>query len=456
MKWAIALFAVVLLLSTGHAIAQQPDADNALTLNQLLEQVRSGRESERRLNALREAEFLEKKERQQEILAAAKFALAAEKNRSKSLELTFEQNERHIGDLEKRLAARVGNLGDLSGIARLLAGEVAADIENSLISAQFPGRAQSLRQLADSRTLPTIKQLRGLWYSLQQEMTESGNVARFEAPILQKDGRQVVQNVVRIGAFNAISGGRYLTYLPGVGRLAELGRQPRSEYVDLLPDFESAKDGIMPIAIDPSRGALLSLLIQKPSLWERISQGGVIAYVIIAIAVLGFGISTERGTYLFLVDRRVKAQLSSDKALLNNPLGHVIAAFEANREAELDTIELKLDEAVLRGIPKLERGLPTIRVLAAVAPLLGLLGTVAGMIETFQSITLFGTGDPKIMAGGISQALVTTVLGLMTAIPLVLAHSAVRARSNRLIQVLEEQSAGIIATRAERGRGKDV
>jgi biopolymer transport protein ExbB len=145
-------------------------------------------------------------------------------------------------------------------------------------------------------------------------------------------------------------------------------------------------------------------------------------------------------------------QLGSDIPDTANPLGRVLAVYHQNRGIDTETLELKLDEAILKDTPALQRGLVTIRVLAVIAPMLGLLGTVTGLIETFQSITLFGTGDPRLMAGGISQALVTTVLGLGAAIPLILMHSALNTRSKRLLAVLEEQSAGLIARHAERER----
>jgi biopolymer transport protein ExbB len=85
-----------------------------------------------------------------------------------------------------------------------------------------------------------------------------------------------------------------------------------------------------------------------------------------------------------------------------------------------------------------------------VAPLMGLLGTVTGMIQTFQVITLYGAGDPKMMAGGISQALITTVLGLVVAIPMVLIHTLVGGQSRKIINIINSQSAGIVAQHSER------
>ena len=204
------------------------------------------------------------------------------------------------------------------------------------------------------------------------------------------------------------------------------------------------------MAIDPSRGAILGLLIQAPSLIERVQQGGLVGYIIILLGLLGALISIERLVTLTDSSRKIRAQLKSETAHEGNALGRVIRVYEENRTADTEALELKLDEAVLREAPVLERWQGWIKVLAAVAPLLGLLGTVVGMIRTFQAITLFGTGDPRLMAGGISQALITTVLGLVVAIPLVLLHSLVSGRSRELVEILEEQSAGIIARHVDR------
>jgi len=125
---------------------------------------------------------------------------------------------------------------------------------------------------------------------------------------------------------------------------------------------------------------------------------------------------------------------------------HSVAGIDLHND---ELLQLKLDEAVLAEIPALERGNSLIKLLAAIAPLLGLLGTVTGMILTFQAISLFGSGDPKLMAGGISQALVTTVLGLVVAIPLLFSHSVIAYLSRSMIQRLDEQCAGVLARSAE-------
>jgi biopolymer transport protein ExbB len=139
----------------------------------------------------------------------------------------------------------------------------------------------------------------------------------------------------------------------------------------------------------------------------------------------------------------------------DNPLGRVLTVYQQNRGVDPETLELKLDEVVMRESSQIERFLWLVKTVSVVAPLMGLLGTVTGMIQTFQAITLFGAGDPKMMAGGISEALVTTMLGLITAIPLVLLHATLANSARRINDILEEQSTGFVAIESEGQHGTD-
>jgi biopolymer transport protein ExbB len=260
-----------------------------------------------------------------------------------------------------------------------------------------------------------------------------------------------MREVTRISIFNAISNGNYLRFFADTQQLGELPRQPGGAYTEPAEELETTESGFVLTWVDPSQGILLQAFSQSPNLEERIEQGRVVGYVILGILGVGLLLSLERFGYLYWIGFRMGRQLKRPEEPGRNPLGRIIDTFRrySDEKTDLETLELKLDEAIMKEIPPFERGLSTIKILAAVAPLLGLLGTVTGMIETFQSITLFGTGDPKLMAGGISQALVTTVLGLVAAIPLVLLHSLLQGKSERQIQLLEEQSAGLVAQYAE-------
>ena len=260
--------------------------------------------------------------------------------------------------------------------------------------------------------------------------------------------------MVRVGVFNALSNGSFLDWDPSKSdeNLIELARQPSDRFQSMAAGLQNAPAGEpADMAVDFSRGQILRAVVQSKSPIERVQEdGGPVGYVIIGVGILGLLLCLWKAIVLYSTGAKISRQLKTESANKSNPLGRVMSIYTDNPEADIETLELKLDEAILRETAPLESGLSFIKVLYVVAPLLGLLGTVVGMIATFQMITLFGTGDPRMMAGGISTALVTTVLGLVVAIPLTLFHSFLQGKSKSLIQVLEEQAAGIVARVAER------
>lgn len=422
-----------------------------LDLDQLLREVKQSQSAEGKINRDREAKFVAAKEQQTRLLAEAKAELAQQESASQTLKLTFESNEAELTELEAILKEKSGVLGEIFGVVRQAAGDLKAELENSMISSQFKGRGAPLEDLAGNRQLPTIEKLEALWYTLQQEMTESGKVVKFPAQVMSAAGEARDTNVVRIGPFNALADGLYLRYVPETGQLMDLARQPDSTYLNLAEDAANAEAGTIDLGIDPTRGAMLNLLVQTPGFLERIEQGGVIGYFILAIGLVGLIIVIHRLIALVATDKSVREQLDNPADCRpDNPLGRVLAVANNHKYSDLESLEYQLDEAILRETPELERGQSIIKLLAAIAPLLGLLGTVTGMIATFQSISLFGTGDPKLMASGISQALVTTMLGLIVAIPLLFMHSLVTTRSRALVQIIDEQSAGLISRAQEK------
>ncbi|MFQ5779306.1 MAG: MotA/TolQ/ExbB proton channel family protein [Nitrospiria bacterium] len=451
MKKGLYLLLSILLFCTAGGHAAEPEPPNSL--DELLKQVQRGRSLERDANADREARFLSERDQQARLLREAKGALAAAEERSRTLKKRFDINEKRLSALETRLKKASGSLGELFGVVREHAREAEGVFDSSLVSTQRSGRRVFAGLLAKRKRLPTIEEMERLWFLLQEEMTESGKVVRFPASVVTAEGTEAAREVTRVGLFNAVSGGKFLRYLPETGRLVELSRQPGVRFREMALALEKATGGVVPMAVDPSRGAILSLLVKSPDTLERLQQGGMIGYFIIAIGSIALLIVCERFTYLTIVGRRILRQMKDDLPKLNNALGRILHVYTEDPDQDIETLGHRLDEATLKEIPKLERGLTTIAILAAVAPLLGLLGTVTGMIETFQSITLFGAGDPKLMSGGISQALVTTELGLVVAIPIVLMHSLLHGKSNRLIQILDEQSAGMVAKLSERHHG---
>ena len=447
----IALLAVSMLLPL-LAQAQAPPPEQQITdLDQLLESVREQQRQQRARNEQREQQFLKDKKQQQALLAEAKRDFERRQKQNQPLLSATQGNRAEIDQLEKQLQDLVRDMGDLSSTFREFAGDFSAVLQDSMISAQLPGRSERLRALASAGNHPSIDDIETLWLLLQEEMTEAGKVTHFEAPVVNADGSAAQRTALRVGTFSAYSGGEFLRYVPETGELLELTRQPAARYRSTARDFASQPGAVLPITVDPTRGSLLGMLSYTPSLRERIDQGGVIGLIIISLGILGLLIAAWRGVYLVIVYLRISRQMANlATPQPSNPLGRVLLAVQGVSLDEEELLQLKLDEAVLTEMPALERGNGVIKLLAATSPLLGLLGTVTGMILTFQAISLFGTGDPKLMAGGISQALMTTVLGLVVAIPLLFSHSIVAYMSRSMIQRLDEQCAGVLVRTAER------
>ncbi len=447
------VFAAAALLALGtNAQAQNQ------SLQQLLEQVRSSVGAESRANQEREAAFLRDRNQQQSLLAQAKAELARLEAESEALKTEFDSNERRLSEFEIVVQERAGNLNELFGVVRQVSADVKGKIENSFVTAQFPERVRFLNDLAGRKELPTMNELRQLWFEIQREITESGAVATFNADIRATSGDLARnQTVTRIGVFTAVTqDGEFMSWqsgaLLGEGRLGVLPRQPEGRWTGLIKPWLSTSPGsYAPMAVDFTRGVILSKVIETPTFGERIEQGGTVGYIIIGLGVFGLLFGLYSAVRLFTSGSGIASQLRNPENVnTRNPLGRVMSVYTENPDMDVETLELKLDEQIMRESAPIEAGLPLLKVIYVVAPLLGLLGTVVGMIITFQMITLYGTGDPKTMAGGISTALMTTVLGLVVAIPLTLLHSWLQSKARRLVQILEEEAAGIVALVAEK------
>jgi biopolymer transport protein ExbB len=441
----IALAAVALVFLAPFAVAQtQPE-----TIDDVLRVMQSERQSVSERNQEREARFRREQSEQEAALRQLRGEVTAAENEASRLENLRNELDRQLEELRAQLSERQGEFGELFGVARAAAADLNEQLDESLISTQFPGRGEDLVRMAQASSLPTIAELENLWFTMLQEAGEQGEVARYQAQVITSDNQSATETVVRIGPFTAFSNQGFMVAREGT--LRYLARQPgRSQVAAAQRVFDHSGPGVVRGLIDPSLGTLLGLVVEVPNLRERIDQGGGIGYAIVVVAILGILLAIFRWIMLAFTAMKVKAQMKSSTPKKGNPLGRVMLTYEEYRSEDLETLQLRLDDAVLKELPKLEAGLNVVKVLAAVAPLMGLLGTVIGMIVTFQAITLFGTGDPKLMAGGISQALVTTVMGLIAAIPLLLLHAFASSTARRVGQVLEEQSVSLVAETSEK------
>ncbi len=464
------------LVSRGAALVFRGVALAALTvaapgafaqdsLDSLLAEVRDVRADEIKAFEQRAAEFnAASADEQQKMLADAQARRDALATTSDTLAEQFSGNEISISEIRKQLRDKAAALGlsEVFGISRQVAGDTANTLRQSLITTQFPAaegelaRDEFLRQYAIAQTTPTAVELERLWFELQREMTASGQVARFTTNVVQPGGEALSAEVIRIGPFTATSNGQFLNYLPSLGTLNLFPRQPPAEFLEFVNQLESATDGYVQAVVDSARGVLLSLYVERPTWGQRIELGEEIGYIILVVgaaALLAFF-----GQLIFLVLSR----LSVDRQLKNltnlkrdNPLGRVLLAFMGDPnliEQDADIAELRISEAVMKEVPRLERFQSFLRLSVAAGPLLGLIGTVLGMILTFQSITESGSSDPKLMAAGIGQAMIATVLGLGIAIPLLFANAVLVSLSKSISQVLDEQAVGMLAESIEKQR----
>ena len=443
------------VFAAGRGFAGSSLAAEPMDLDSLLKTLEQGKAQQSAENKQREQEFMARQNEQVQMLKDTQAKRTAMLNESERLETQFEENEIKLANLTDTLSKRMGSLKELFGVLQQVAGDSSNKFATSVVSAQLPGRSTFMDELAQqmgsTSKLASIEDIEKVWFELQREMTEQGKVSRFNTDVIVDGGNKVQKEVVRVGAFNLISDGQYLEYTPATNTISQLTRQPSSRFTATAADLQQANTGVVPFALDPTGGSILGLLVQAPDTSEQVHQGGAVGYVILGVGLLALLIALERFVSLMLMGGKIRRQLKDDTARDDNPLGRVMKVKDQYPNVAYDTLELKLSEAILREMPKITRNLTLIKIISVVAPLLGLLGTVTGMINTFQAITLFGTGDPKLMAGGISQALVTTVLGLVVAIPTVFLYTLLNTRSKGLLLILQEQSAGIIAERSEKG-----
>ena len=447
-----------LVLALVGVLIGAPTEAAGTDLRTLLDALEDRAARTERILAEREAAFRAARDRQAALTAEAQAALADLTETRTRLRETLSEREDQIAERRATLSERGGEIAELEGVVRDSAAAVASVLADSLISAARPGRSAALAPVADGEGPPRIEDIRALWRAMLGEMVATAEVARFESTQVLPDGSPVRREAIRFGPFVAISGGSYLRYLPAGETLLVPDRQPPAAHRRDARRFEAALEDpgaahYLPMTIDPTRGALLALESEVPRLPERLAQGGAVGYTIVALGLVGFAIAAVRGVALALEGRRISRQANDPTPRPTNALGRVLAAASGHGADDRESLELRLDQAILAELPRLSRGLAFLAVLGGVAPLLGLLGTVTGIIETFQSITLFGTGDPRLMSGGISEALVTTVLGLVVAIPMLVLHSLLSSRSNALVAVLDQKAAGLVAERLEADTG---
>ena len=438
--------------------ATEDDTNDPSNPQELLEIVKQGQFADTQAQRDRERKFRNEKNKQAKLLADAKAERARLEREAARLEVRFEANEALLVVAEAQLKERLGSLNEIFGHLAGLATESRNIFEQSISSAQFgKEREEFLTKLAVKMgrgvTLASIPELERLWYELQREINATGEVVKFTTDVIALDGTVESREVVRVGVFNAVSDGNYLTYASTRGMYEELPSQPARRYTSTTSDVLDAEAFPVQFAVDPTGpqgGSYLASLISMPGWGERTQQGGIVGYIILYILGLGgLGLFVWRLYSLIGIRSLVDSQLAASTLSTDNPLGRVLKVAEDNPKADTETIELKMAEQILNERPSIVKLNWLIKLISIVSPLMGLFGTIIGMIITFQMITLFGTGDPKTMAEGISIALVTTWLGLAVAIPMTFMSAIVSNFSKGILETIEEQAIGMAAERSE-------
>lgn len=442
-------FALLLTLTSGitSGLASTTLAQND-NLDALLIKVQQDQTSENSVNQQREIEFTSKKNEQQQLLDTTKKAVIKADLLNQQLQEQLLKNKEQLQLLNKQLTTKAGNLNEVFGVVRQVSEDIQQTLKHSVISTQYPERIENISEITAQKSLPDTATLKSLWFLMQQEMTESAKMQTFEQNVITGSGAKELLPITRIGTFTLSTGNQFLTV--NNQQITELARQPDSKYTNVAAQYSKSTSSFIEAVVDPTQGARLNLYTAEPTIIERVQQGKSVGFVIIFLGVIGLVIALYRVVQLTMLGKKINRQQQNlDKLNDNNPLGRILNVYQEHFKEDTQALEIKLEEAILKEAPKLNAGIASIKLLAAVAPLLGLLGTVIGMIATFQAITLFGTGDPKLMAGGISSALVTTVLGLIVAVPLLFSHAIVQARSKALVLLLTQQSAGLLAKQVE-------
>lgn len=456
-----------ILVDEGLTVHEAP------TMEELLESIKERRDVENLAHQQRIDDFERRVSDQEQLLGSAQSELEGEQADTRTLEEQISTNDGRIADLQQELDEKLGSLRELFGVLQQVAGDTRGTFLASVVSAQLPDRDIFLNNLAQkmgtAMELATVDEMNEMWSLMLQHIIETGKVSRWPGEVLTNAGGTKSTDLVRVGAFNIVSGDGYVNYSLDTHKVVDLSRQPSGEFTNTAKKLHRARPGsVVPFAIDPTRGSILSLETERATFGEMVGspfggmasgkcwtpfcdgQGGTVGSIIIMVGIVGVVLAVWRMVVLFFVRQKVNAQMEDfDNPRDDNPLGKLLQVYTENKEVDSETLQLKIGEAILHEMPALTRNISLVQVISVVAPLMGLLGTVIGMIQTFQAITLFGTGDPKIMAGGISTALMTTVLGLCVAIPTVLLHALTSQFSRSVIHVLDEQSEGLIAEHAE-------
>ncbi|UOE82112.1 MotA/TolQ/ExbB proton channel family protein [Vibrio splendidus] len=419
------------------------------TTAQLVNKAKSESRTQASHNVVREADFKKTEQELKAIKAQLDAKRTSVQNATDVLTSTFSDNENKLARLEEKLRLETGSLGELFGVVRQNAKDLDHELSDTVTNVDRAVYTETVYDIVYAKSLPSMSQLTGLWLSMMEQIKASSEISKSTVALVNDEGVTESAEVYRLGSIGLVAEPGYVwwdsKHQDAIVYLKQPSNGPTLASLSTLANGEVSN-----VVVDPSRGFMLDQLALEPSLTDRLQAGGVVGKVILGLLAIGLIIALVRGISLAIARQKIRAQLKNSEQAGDNPLGRVLAVYNKEQNQTVEALELRLLEAVVDEQTHLEKGLSMLKLLAALAPMLGLLGTVTGMIETFQVITQFGNGDPKVMAGGISMALVTTVLGLVAAMPLLLAHNILSTQAENIRNILEKQGIGLVAEQAEK------
>lgn len=364
--------------------------------------------------------------------------------------------------LEKEISSRLAGKEELETIMRDVTRNLLGRAEKSPCSAEHPEDIQTLKSLLEIEHLLGMKELETLINICFKDMDHSATRKQYTGMVLDRNGETVESEITRLGHMTALhrSGKNiaYLTMSPASGRLVVGAKPPFPVRKNLKKYLEGKSEKLF---MDISGGIAIAQLSRNVSWMEQLKNGGILVIPILVVGIVALFLTIERLFFLGKVRHNtdelmtkvtdlvaqgdIRAALAATMPHRKRPTGRVLMAGLALKNESETVMESALSEAILKETPRLERFLSALKVSAAVAPLLGLLGTVTGMINTFQVITVHGTGDPQLMAGGISEAMITTQVGLAVAIPIMIIAAFLTQRAQSLARDMEEKGLALMA-----------
>ncbi len=383
-------------------------------------------------------------------------------NNIDTLKNKSEELDKREKEVSEALTQTDSMINELVGVIRVNAKDVDGLISQNLQTALEKDSTEFIQTIAQSQRFPGMDDVRALTQGLRAQIESTGEVSLSKGQIVDRAGHQVEADVLLIGPFTAAYRTAdevgFCNYSVTGRKLYALSRLPDSRMQSRLEEYMDGEGDSVPM--DISRGGALRQLTHELKLWDQVPKGGPIVWPILAILAIGLLIVAERVFFLLRkklnadkLMRTIEADIAENKwpectkeceKHRGSPVAKVLKAGLECCRMPREELENALQEAILHEIPPMERFLSTLGMLAAIAPLMGLLGTVTGMIDTFHVITLHGTGDPRLMSGGISEALVTTMLGLTVAIPLMLCQTLLSRAVDNRIGEMEEKAVALV------------